>query len=109
MEANRLGIPVVAVIDSNATPQGVDYPIPGNDDAQRANSLYCELVKGSVMDGLQAEMMAGGGDIGAAAEAPAEPALEAAPEADVVADAAPADAAPAEADAAAVSEDTASA
>ncbi len=109
LEANRLGIPVVAVIDSNANPQGVDYPIPGNDDAQRAISLYCELVKGSVMDGLQAEMMAGGGDIGAAAEAPAEPALEAAPEADVVADAAPADAAPAEADAAAVSEDTASA
>ena len=42
LEANKLGIPVVAVIDSNASPDGVDYPIPGNDDAMRANTLYCE-------------------------------------------------------------------
>ena len=92
LEANKLGIPVVAVIDSNASPDGVDYPIPGNDDAMRAISLYCELAQGAILDGLQAEMVASGGDVGAAAEAPVEPVLaEAAP-----AEAAPAEAAPAE-------------
>ena len=75
LEANKLGIPVVAVIDSNASPDGVDYPIPGNDDAMRAISLYCELAQGAILDGLQAEMVAGGGDVGSAAEAPVEPVL----------------------------------
>jgi len=75
LEANKLGIPVVAVIDSNASPDGVDYPIPGNDDAMRAISLYCELAQGAILDGLQAEMVASGGDVGSAAEAPVEPAL----------------------------------
>ena len=75
LEANKLGIPVVAVIDSNASPDGVDYPIPGNDDAMRAISLYCELAQGAILDGLQAEVVAAGGDVGAAAEAPAEPVL----------------------------------
>ena len=70
-EANRLGIPVVAIIDSNASPDGVDYPVPGNDDAMRAIALYCELAKGAIMDGLQAEFIASGGDAGAV-EAPAE-------------------------------------
>ena len=88
-EANKLGIPVVAIVDSNASPIGVDYIIPGNDDAMRAITLYCELVQGAILDGLQAEMMAAGGDAGAAEEAPAESAL--------VEDAAPAEAeAPAE-------------
>jgi small subunit ribosomal protein S2 len=77
LEANRLGIPVVAVIDSNASPDGVDYPIPGNDDAMRAISLYCELTQAAILDGLQQEMMSSGADAGAATEAPAEPALEA--------------------------------
>ena len=52
-EANRLGIPVVAVVDSNANPDGVDYLIPGNDDAMRAITFYCELVQAAVLDGLQ--------------------------------------------------------
>ena len=90
-EANRLGIPVVAVVDSNANPDGVDYLIPGNDDAMRAITFYCELVQAAVLDGLQTELMKTGGDAGAALEAPVEPTLEAAP-----AEAAPAEAAPVE-------------
>ncbi|MEI6558063.1 MAG: 30S ribosomal protein S2 [Rhodospirillaceae bacterium] len=76
-EANKLGIPVVAVIDSNSDPDGVAFPIPGNDDALRAIDLYCELLSGSVLDGLQAEMAAAGIDVGARAEAPAEAVPEA--------------------------------
>ena len=79
-EANRLNIPVVAVVDSNASPEGVDYLIPGNDDAMRAITFYCELVQGAVLDGLQTELMKSGGDVGAAIEAPVEAALEATPE-----------------------------
>ena len=75
-EANRLGIPVVAVVDSNANPDGVDYLIPGNDDAMRAITFYCELVQAAVLDGLQTELMESGGDAGEAVEAPAEPTLE---------------------------------
>jgi small subunit ribosomal protein S2 len=71
-EANKLGIPVVAVIDSNSSPDGITYRIPGNDDAIRAISLYCELLSGSVLDGLQAEMTAAGIDIGEASVAPIE-------------------------------------
>src|SRR3546814_5107433 len=74
-EANKLGIPVVAVLDSNCSPDGVQFPIPGNDDAMRAVSMYCELIAASILDGLQAEVMASGADIGESAEAPAEPAL----------------------------------
>ena len=74
-EANRLGIPVVAVVDSNASPDGVDYIVPGNDDAMRAITFYCELVQAAVLDGLQTELMKSGGDAGAAVEAPVEPAL----------------------------------
>ena len=65
-EANVLNIPVVAVVDSNANPDGVDYVIPGNDDALRAISLYCDLVAGSVIEGMKAEMMREGVDFGAA-------------------------------------------
>ncbi len=64
-EANVLKIPVVAVVDSNANPDGVDYVIPGNDDALRAISLYCDLVAGSVIEGMKAEMMRDGVDMGA--------------------------------------------
>ena len=74
-EANRLGIPVVAVVDSNANPDGVDYIVPGNDDAMRAITFYCELVQAAVLDGLQTELMKSGGDAGAAIEAPVETAL----------------------------------
>ncbi len=78
LEANKLNIPVVAVIDSNASPAGVDFPIPGNDDAMRAITLYCELAQTAVLDGLQAELMASGTDIGSAETAPEEPAIAAA-------------------------------
>ena len=64
-EANKLGIPVFAVVDSNNSFDGVDYVIPGNDDALRAIDLYCELVVGAVVDGLQAELGASGKDAGA--------------------------------------------
>jgi small subunit ribosomal protein S2 len=71
-EAMKLHIPVVAVIDSNSDPDGVDYMIPGNDDALRSINLYCELLSGAVLDGIQEEMAAAGEDLGAAEEAPAE-------------------------------------
>ena len=67
-EANKLGIPVVAIVDSNSNPDGIDYMIPGNDDAQRAIDLYCTLVSAAVLDGLQAEMQSVGIDLGESAE-----------------------------------------
>ena len=75
-EANKLGIPVVAVLDSNSDPKGVSFPIPGNDDAIRAITLYCDLIAGAVLDGISAELGSSGLDLGAAAE----PILEALPE-----------------------------
>jgi len=70
-EANTLRIPVVAILDSNSSPDGIAYPIPGNDDAMRAIHMYCDLVSGAVLDGLQAELTASGIDIGARAVLPA--------------------------------------
>jgi small subunit ribosomal protein S2 len=70
-EANKLRIPVVAILDSNSSPDGIAYPIPGNDDAMRAIHLYCDLVASAVLDGLQAELAASGVDIGAREELPA--------------------------------------
>ena len=67
-EANTLRIPVVAILDSNSSPDGIAYPIPGNDDAMRAIHLYCDLASSAVLDGLQAELAASGVDIGARAE-----------------------------------------
>jgi small subunit ribosomal protein S2 len=64
-EARVLSIPVVAVVDSNSEPDAVTYPVPGNDDASRAINLYCDLVVGAVLDGIQAEMAASGADLGA--------------------------------------------
>ena len=69
-EANTLRIPVVAILDSNSSPDGIAYPIPGNDDAMRAIQLYCDLVAGAVLDGLQSELAASGVDVGARAEIP---------------------------------------
>jgi small subunit ribosomal protein S2 len=66
-EAAILGIPVVGVLDSNSDPDGVRYPVPGNDDALRAIDLYCELVAQSVLEGIQKEISDAGGDIGASA------------------------------------------
>lgn len=67
-EANKLGIPVFAILDTNADPSGIDYVIPGNDDALRAIELYCDLVTEAVLDGLQAEVTKSGKDIGAAVD-----------------------------------------
>ena len=65
LEANNLNIPVIAVCDSNSNPTGVDFPIPGNDDALRAISLYCDLVAASVLKGLESNLELSGVDIGA--------------------------------------------
>ena len=73
-EARKLNIPVVAILDTNCDPEGITYPIPGNDDAARAIQLYCDLVADAVLDGLTEGQAAMGVDIGAA-EAPVEPAL----------------------------------
>ncbi len=81
-EAKTLGIPVVAIVDSNSNPEDITYPIPGNDDAIRAVNLYCELVGNAVLDGLQAEMVEAGVDIGAAEDMPAAEEVGAAPDID---------------------------
>lgn len=67
-EANKLGIPVFAVCDTNANPDGVEYIIPGNDDALRAIELYCDILADAVLDGLQAELTEAGVDTGAAVD-----------------------------------------
>ncbi|MBT0781845.1 MULTISPECIES: 30S ribosomal protein S2 [Paracoccus] len=64
-EAKKLGIPVVAVVDTNCSPKGVDYVIPGNDDAARAIALYCDLISRAALDGMTAQMGAAGVDLGA--------------------------------------------
>jgi small subunit ribosomal protein S2 len=74
-EAKRLGVPVIAIIDSNSDPDSVDFPIPGNDDASRALELYCSLVSRAAIDGIGRSSTASGADLGAAVEAPEEPAL----------------------------------
>jgi small subunit ribosomal protein S2 len=75
LEANKLGIPVVAVVDSNCPPAGIDYIIPGNDDASRAITLYCDLVARAALDGMTEQMGAAGVDFGAFEEAPLEEAV----------------------------------
>lgn len=64
LEANNLNIPVIAICDTNSNPSGVDYPIPGNDDALRAISLYCDLVAASVLKGLESNLEQSGIDVG---------------------------------------------
>ncbi len=76
-EANVLGIPVVAILDSNSNPQGIAFPVPGNDDASRAIRLYCEAIANAASSGKQGNAAARGEDIGAMAEPPVEAALEA--------------------------------
>ena len=75
-EANKLNIPVIAVLDSNSDPEGVTYPIPGNDDAIRAITMYCDLVSSAVLDGISAELAASGEDIGASETLPEETVVE---------------------------------
>jgi small subunit ribosomal protein S2 len=93
-EARKLNIPVIAIIDSNSNPEGITHPVPGNDDALRAITLYCDLVARSVIDGIREELTESGVDIGESAEAPVEEIPEVAPEAP--AEEAPAEEAPAE-------------
>jgi small subunit ribosomal protein S2 len=76
-EANVLGIPVVAILDSNSDPSGIAFPVPGNDDASRAIRLYADSVAQAANEGRTGEAQARGQDIGAMAEPPAEVALEA--------------------------------
>ena len=98
LEAKKLGIPVVAVVDTNCSPDGIDYIIPGNDDAARAIALYCDLASRAALDGMSAQLGAAGVDIGAmeaaaeeviepeAAEATAEASAEEAPAAEAEAE-----------------------
>ncbi|MEM7489931.1 MAG: 30S ribosomal protein S2 [Pseudomonadota bacterium] len=78
-EAKKLGIPVVAVVDTNCSPDGVDYIIPGNDDAARAISLYCDLIARAALDGMTAQLGAAGVDIGAMEESVEEDVVAADP------------------------------
>ena len=77
-EAKKLKIPVIAVIDSNSNPDGITYPIPGNDDAGRAITLYCDLISRAAIDGIERAQGVAGIDIGEAEEV-SEPALADAP------------------------------
>src|SRR6056297_133420 len=74
-EAKKLGIPVVAIVDTNCSPDGVDYIVPGNDDAARAIALYCDLISRAALDGMSAQLGAAGVDVGAMSEAPTEEAV----------------------------------
>ena len=73
-EARKLNMPVVAIVDSNCDPEGISYPIPGNDDAGRAITLYCDLIARAALDGIERAQGAAGVDLGEA-ETPREPAL----------------------------------
>ena len=89
-EARKLNIPVIAILDTNCDPDGITFPIPGNDDAARALQLYCDLIADAVLDGLAAGQASSGVDLGAS-EAPMEPTLqrELTPELAVAAEALP--------------------
>ena len=73
-EARKLNIPIIAILDTNSDPDGITYPIPGNDDAARAIQTYCDLIADAVLDGLATGAAASGVDLGAS-ENPVEPAL----------------------------------
>ncbi len=95
-EARKLNIPIIAILDTNSDPDGITYPVPGNDDAARAIQTYCDLIADAVLDGLAAGASASGIDLGAS-EAPVEPMLREA--------SAPAEAEPAPAGTEAVAEE----
>lgn len=69
-EAAKLGIPVVAIVDSNSNPDGIAYPVPGNDDATRAIALYCQLISDAVLSGISESLNASGVDLGESADLP---------------------------------------
>ncbi|HEY0102116.1 MAG TPA: 30S ribosomal protein S2, partial [Brevundimonas sp.] len=74
LEARKLNIPIIAILDTNSDPDGITYPIPGNDDAARAIQTYCDLIADAVLDGLAAGQASSGVDLGAAVN-PDEPML----------------------------------
>jgi small subunit ribosomal protein S2 len=76
-EARRLGVPTIGILDSNANPAGITFPVPGNDDAVRAIGMYCDLIADAVLDGISEEMTRSGADAGAQAEPRPEPAVAA--------------------------------
>jgi small subunit ribosomal protein S2 len=80
-EAKKLNIPIVAIVDTNCDPDGIDFPVPGNDDAGRAITLYCDLIARAALDGLARSQTASGVDVGASEAPPAEvlPGVPAAP------------------------------
>jgi len=75
LEAQKLGIPVVGIVDTNCSPKGVNYIVPGNDDAARAIALYCDLIARAALDGMSAQLGAAGVDLGALETAPEEAAM----------------------------------
>ncbi len=77
-EANRLNIPVAAILDTNCDPQGITFPVPGNDDAGRAIALYCDLIARAAIDGISRSQGSAGIDVGSF-DAPVEEALQIAP------------------------------
>jgi small subunit ribosomal protein S2 len=83
-EANRLNIPVAAILDTNCDPQGITFPVPGNDDAGRAIALYCDLIARAAIDGISRSQGSAGIDVGSF-DAPVEEALDIAPVAEVAA------------------------
>jgi small subunit ribosomal protein S2 len=95
-EAKTLGIPVVAILDSNCDPDGIDYPIPGNDDAARAIELYCDLISKAAIAGIEEGNISSGVDLGAAEEPGVEAVLEEAPAEEAPVEEAPAEEAAAE-------------
>ena len=81
-EAQKLGIPVVAILDTNSDPDGIDFPIPGNDDAARSVSLYCDLIARAALDGMESQLGASGVDVGEKVELSVDETLEAPSETD---------------------------
>ncbi len=75
LEAQKLGIPVIGIVDTNCSPKGVDHVIPGNDDAARAIALYCDLISRAALEGMSAQMGAAGIDLGSLEVAPVEEAV----------------------------------
>ena len=67
-EARRLNVPVAAVVDTNCNPDGITFVVPGNDDASRAITLYCDLIARAAIDGISRAQGEMGIDVGAAAE-----------------------------------------
>jgi small subunit ribosomal protein S2 len=75
LEAKKLGIPVIGIVDTNCSPKDISYVIPGNDDAARSIGLYCDLISRAALEGMSAQMGAAGVDLGALEQAPEEDVL----------------------------------